>query len=192
MNTDAGANGANQEKTPDWQHLAEENEQLFLEQMEQTRIAQADAQAAQSALTVERQTVVSQHSELQELRRNLERSNGIIRSLEQRLGSLQTNVNRLEQEREVQQNLEVRLQAADNLADIHRAQAEEAKAQLTRANTRLIAVERQLLQLKSVMDRAVFGRSQPLVPVPEKTAAPTSRSEVLPHHRVELPSFLKN
>ncbi len=192
MNTESGANGVNQEKTPDWQHLAEENEQLFLEQMEQTRVAQADAQAAQSALTVERQTVVSQHSELQELRRNLERSNGIIRSLEQRLGSLQTNVNRLEQEREVQQDLEGRLQAANNLADSHLAQAEEAEAQLTRANARLIAVERQLLQLKSVLERTVFGRSQPLVSVPEKTAAPTSRGEALPHPRVELPSFLKN
>ncbi|UFP92866.1 hypothetical protein [Gloeobacter morelensis] len=179
-----------------WKGAAEEAEQLCLEQMEIARQAHIARQEAESALIVQRQTIASQQAELSELRRNFDRSSGIIRSLEQRLATLQEQ---LTHRPAASPQGEARIVEAERCTRAQAQAAEQAQARLRKANERVVALERQLLQLKAVLERTTFERPQPPLCLPESTnitgtngqipePPPRARSR---HSLVRLPTFLE-
>ncbi|BAC89491.1 hypothetical protein [Gloeobacter violaceus] len=179
-----------------WKCAAEEAEQLCLEQMEIARQAHTSRQEAESALIVQRQTIASQQAELSELRRNFDRSSGIIRSLEQRLATLQEQ---LTQRPAASPQWEARIAEADRCIREHASAAEQAQARLLKANERIIALERQLLQLKGVLERSASDRCQSPLSLPESiditgTNAPIPKGPPRArsgHSLVRLPAFLE-
>ncbi|MBC7882488.1 MAG: hypothetical protein H7Y37_14285 [Anaerolineae bacterium] len=165
-----------------WKRAAEEAEKLCLEQMELLRQAQVSSEADRDALHIQGQTIASQQAELAELRRNLDRSTQLIQSLEQRVGKLQTF---LETERVASPQvnaLETQIGELQHQVEVEANQTRTAQVQLARAQERLILLERQVLQLRSLVERP----SQPAPPTGEVSPPRSSMG------RVQLPPFLKD
>ncbi len=164
-----------------WKRAAEEAEKLCLEQMELLRQAQVSSQADRDALHIQGQTIASQQAELAELRRNLDRSTQLIQSLEQRVGKLQTFQETQGVPSPQVNALETQIAELQHQVEVEANQTRSAQVQLARAQERLILLERQVLQLRSLVDRP----SQPTPPTGEVPPRPSMG-------RVQLPPFLKD
>lgn len=164
-----------------WKRAAEEAEKLCLEQMESLRQAQVGSKADRDALQIQGQTIASQQAELTELRRNLDRSTQLIQALEQRVEKLQPF---LETQRAMPPQVdELKTQIAELQHQVEReaAQTRAAQVQLARAQERLILLERQVLHLRSLVERS----GQPTPPTVEVSPRPSME-------RVQLPPFLQD
>jgi hypothetical protein len=162
-----------------WKRAAEEAEKLCLEQMELLRQAQVSGQADHDALQIQNQTIESQQAELAELRRNLERSSQLIQSLEQRVGKLQAFQEAQPLPASHVNQLETQIAELQRQVEVEASQARAAQVQLARAQERLILLERQVLQLRSLVER----------PAPPRTEEAPTRP---PMGRVQLPPFLQD
>jgi hypothetical protein len=164
-----------------WKRAAEEAEKLCLEQMELLRQAQVSGQADRDALQIQGQTIASQQAELTELRRNLERSTQLIQSLEQRVGKLQAFQETQNLPSPHVNELETQIAELQHQVEIEANQARTAQVQLAQAQERLILLERQVLQLRSLVER-------PSQPAPQSEQIPPRA----PMGRVQLPPFLQD
>jgi hypothetical protein len=164
-----------------WKRAAEEAEKLCLEQMELLRQAQVSSKADRDALQVQGQTITSQQAELAELRRNLERSSQLIQSLEQRVGKLQAFQEAQRVASPQVNELETQIAELQRQVEVEANQTRTSQVQLAQAQERLILLERQVLQLRSLVER-----SSPQ-PTPQGEEAPPR-----PMGRVQLPPFLQD
>jgi len=169
-----------------WQQAAEEAEKLCLEQMELTRQAQQAEREASETVRIQRETIASQQSELAELRRNLDRSTTLIATLEQRLRNLQGVLDR-QQERHADRQiaeLEAQVAALGARAEQEAAGARSANQELERAAERQVLLERQVMQLRALLERTAWSVNEP-------TLNPTTEPTVTTGwSRVQLPPFL--
>lgn len=179
----------------DWEAIVEQLQKACLEQTELVREAQDALADAQRTLVIQRQTIASQQAELEELRRNLARSAGLIASLEERLENMQETIAHLETRRAEHEHNQARVQQLEALlleterkTENHLLSIQTAERQLTEARERIVTLERQVLQLKAILDSQKLSRTQPATreaPVPAPSA-PTAQ----PVRKIDLPPFL--
>lgn len=169
-----------------WRHAAEEAEKLCFEQMAIAHQAEQAYQESLATQLLQQRTLASQQSELEELRRNLDRSTELIAAFEARLEMVQAELDRAEQVRSRDQQDRLQVQELETRNSLLQRQltasADEAyttRAQLDRANERLIVLERQVMQLRSLIERSDVLRHA------EAGAGPPA----LRRH-VQLPPFL--
>lgn len=159
-----------------WKSAAEAAEKLCLEQMELLHQAQVSSKADHDALQIQDLTISSQQAELAELRNNLERSSQLIQSLEQRLEKLQTFTESQRTPPPQVRELETQIAELQRQVETEANQTRTSQVQLARAQERLILLERQVLQLRSIVERANQSTPQ----------SPHSMSHV------QLPPFLQD
>jgi predicted RNase H-like nuclease (RuvC/YqgF family) len=167
-----------------WKRAAEEAEKLCLEQMELLRQAQVSIAADRDALQIQGQTITSQQAELAELRRNLERSTQLIQSLEQRVGRLQTFLDSQPTSSPQVSELEMQITELQHQVEVEANQTRTSQVQLARAQERLILLERQVLQLRSLIER--FSK-QPVMQGGDDSPLPRPSMG-----HVQLPPFLQD